>query len=78
MTIGIIKVFMKNMDYQKLEKYYHRPNDEVESLDFEYLEKFFRAFAYAAFLVADNETTPFWIPGDEHELAGKKLYNPRE
>jgi hypothetical protein len=60
---------------RQLKKYYHRPNDEMETLDFDYLERFIRAYAYAAFLLANADDTPDWIPGDEFEEAGKKLYD---
>lgn len=63
---------------RKLMKYYHRPSDEVSSLDFKYLEKFLRAFTYSAFLVANAEETPEWVPGDEFEETGKKLYSSKE
>jgi len=63
---------------RKLLKFYHSPSDEVSSLDFEYLEKFLRAFAYSAFLVANAQETPTWVPGDEFEEAGKKLYGSKE
>jgi hypothetical protein len=57
-----------------LMKYYHEPSDEVNSLDFNYLEKFFRAYVYSAYLLADTEERPTWKPGDHFEEAGKKLY----
>ncbi|MGE0772598.1 MAG: M28 family peptidase [Cyclobacteriaceae bacterium] len=59
---------------RKLMKYYHEPNDEFESLDFKYLAKFFRAFVYSAYLIANAQETPSWKPGDEFEEIGKKLY----
>jgi len=63
---------------RKLMKYYHSPSDEVSSLDFRYLERFFRAFTYSAFLIANGEGTPTWVPGDEFEEVGKKLYRSKE
>ncbi len=63
---------------RKLMKYYHRPSDEVSSLDFNYLEKFFRAFAYSSYLIADTEEAITWTSGDEFEEAGKKLYGSKE
>ncbi len=59
---------------KKLMKYYHRPSDEVGSLDFDYLEKFFMAFAYASYLIANEEQTPYLRPGDKFEKIGNQLY----
>ncbi|MEJ0031638.1 MAG: hypothetical protein WDO15_15235 [Bacteroidota bacterium] len=59
---------------EELLKYYHQPPDEVSSLDFEYLEKFMRAFVYSASLVADAPARPFWKAGDKFESTGKTLY----
>lgn len=57
-----------------LMKYYHQPADEVESLDMNYLVKFYRATLRAVFLLANTATTPAWKPGDKYEPAGKMLY----
>src|SRR5690606_38514257 len=35
---------------QELMKYYHQPADEVSTLDFDYLVKYFRAYVYANYL----------------------------
>lgn len=58
----------------ELIKYYHRPADEVGTLDFTYLTRFFRAFVYANHLLANRSQTPVWTPGDKFEPEGKKLY----
>ena len=55
-------------------KYYHQPGDQPESLDFDYLEKFFRAYVLAGRNIANDPTTPFWTKGDKYESAGNKLY----
>jgi hypothetical protein len=44
------------------------------SLDFEYVEKFIRAFVYSASLLADSPNRPYWKAGDKFESAGKTLY----
>lgn len=56
-------------------KYYHRPGDEPQTLDYEYLLKFFNAYVLAGRLIANDIKTPFWTAGDTYEPAGKKLYN---
>jgi hypothetical protein len=60
---------------EELMKYYHQQEDEVESLDFEYLTKYFRSYVYANYLLANLPKPPFWKPGDKFEEAGKKLYS---
>ena len=55
-------------------KYYHRPGDEVDSIDFEYLETFFRAYVLSGRAIANDPETPFWSKGDTYEAAGKQLY----
>lgn len=59
---------------EEITKYYHQPADEVTSLDFDYLEKFFRAYVYAAVLVGNSDVRPFWKAGDKFEPVGKSLY----
>lgn len=55
-------------------KYYHQPGDEPETLDYEYLEKFFKAYVLSCRLIANAAETPFWTEGDKYYEAGKKLY----
>jgi hypothetical protein len=57
-----------------INKYYHQPADEVNSLDFDYLIKYFRAYVYANVLLANAPVAPVWKPGDKFEAAAKKLY----
>jgi len=64
---------VKSFDAE-LMKYYHQPADEVSSLDMVYIEKFYRSFVYAAYLLANDATRPTWKQGDKFEEAGKKLY----
>jgi hypothetical protein len=59
---------------EELLKYYHQPADEVGSLDFEYLVKYYKAFVYANFLIANDPKAPFWNVGDKYEAVGKELY----
>lgn len=55
-------------------KYYHQPSDEVNTLNMRYLEKFYRAFVYSSYLLANDPQRPGWVKGDKFEEAGKKLY----
>jgi len=55
-------------------KYYHRPGDSAESLDYEYLFKFFRAYVLAGRSIANDPVTPVWTAGDKYEAAAKALY----
>lgn len=57
-----------------LNKYYHQPADEVSSLDFDYLIKYYRAYVYANVLLANNPQAPVWKAGDKFEAEAKKLY----
>ena len=64
---------IKSLDDEVM-KYYHQPADESSSLDFDYLERFFRAYVYSAVLISNSPLRPFWRPGDKFEATGKKLY----
>lgn len=55
-------------------EYYHRPGDEADSLDYEYLEKFFKAYVLAGRLIGNDPVTPVWTAGDKYEEASKQLY----
>lgn len=57
-----------------INKYYHQPADQADSLDYDYLQKFFSAYVYAARLIANAKEAPFWKAGDKYFEAGKKLY----
>lgn len=56
-------------------RYYHRPDDEADAVDMDYLLKYCQAYAHAARLIANDAARPFWIEGDKYEEAGKELYN---
>lgn len=58
-----------------LAKYYHQAGDEADTIDYDYLLKFFQAYVLAGRLIANDPVTPFWTPGDIYEKAGKDLYN---
>lgn len=56
-------------------KYYHRPGDEADTMDYGYLEKFFRAYVLSGRLIGNDPQTPVWTSGDKYEKAAKALYN---
>ena len=55
-------------------KYYHRPGDHADSMDFDYLTKFFRAYVMSGRLIGNDPNTPRWTAGDVYEAAAKTLY----
>lgn len=59
---------------EEIMKYYHQATDNPETIDYDYLLRFCKAFAYSARLIADMDKRPFWTAGDKYEAAGKKLY----
>jgi hypothetical protein len=59
----------------ELNKYYHQAADEVGSLDFDYLVKYFRAYVYTNYLLANMPKAPVWKAGDKFEAEAKKLYS---
>lgn len=60
---------------EEINHYYHQVTDESDSLDMEYITSYVRSYIYAASLIANMDQTPFWLPGDKYENAGKQLYN---
>ncbi len=59
---------------QEILKYYHQTADNPEGLDYDYLDKFFKAYVMACRLIANDPVTPFWLEGDKYYEAGKMLY----
>ncbi|WGK63931.1 M28 family peptidase [Croceiramulus getboli] len=55
-------------------KYYHQASDEADSLDYDYLLKFFRGYVLSGRLIANDPETPFWVKDDKYEAAGNELY----
>jgi hypothetical protein len=55
-------------------KYYHRPGDEAQTLDYDYLLKFFQAYVLAGRYIANDPKTPIWNTGDKYDEASKELY----
>ncbi|MEM6316248.1 MAG: M28 family peptidase [Bacteroidota bacterium] len=58
----------------KINQYYHQPGDEPETLDYNYLTKFFKSYVYACRLIGNTDTSVFWNEGDKYYEAGKALY----
>lgn len=59
---------------EEIRKYYHRQADEVSSLDFDYLSKFYKAFVTAVHLLANEPGKYSWNKGDKYEEVSRKLY----
>ncbi|WP_411768159.1 M28 family peptidase [Winogradskyella sp. A3E31] len=55
-------------------KYYHQPIDEANSLDYDYLTKFFRAYVLSGRKIGNDPKTPVWTAGDKYEAVSKELY----
>ncbi len=59
---------------EEITKYYHQVTDNPDSVDYDYLFKFFQSYVLACRNIANNPKTPFWVEGDKYYDAGKKLY----
>jgi len=59
---------------EEITKYYHQVTDNPNTLDYEYLNKFFQSYVLSARLIANDPERPFWTEGDKYYEAGKKLY----
>ena len=59
---------------EEIMKYYHRPGDQADNLDYDYLDKFFKSYVYAGRLIGNDPETPHWTTGDKYEEAAKQLY----
>lgn len=60
---------------EDINKYYHQVTDNPDTLDYDYLVKFFRSYVLACRLISNKEETPYWTEGDKYYEAGEKLYN---
>ncbi len=58
----------------EIKKYYHQPGDEPETLDYEYLTKYCKAYIYAVYLLSEMDQLK-WTEGDPYQEAGEELYN---
>lgn len=55
-------------------KYYHQPSDNPNSVDYDYITKYCKAFVLSGRLIADDPDKPFWIEGDKYYEVGRQLY----
>jgi hypothetical protein len=62
----------------EINKYYHQVTDNPNTLDYDYLYKFFQSYVLSARLIANDPETPFWMEGDKYYEAGKELYREKE
>ena len=62
----------------EVNKYYHQPQDNPETLDYNYLTKFFKSYVYACRLIANTNESVFWNEGDKYYKDGLKLYNIKD
>lgn len=61
---------------EEIRKYYHRPADNPDSVDYEYLHRFTKAYVKAAVDIGNMPERPFWVAGDKYYDAGEALYAP--
>lgn len=59
---------------EELQYYYHQPTDESDTIDFEYVTDYAKAYILSSERIANADEAPFWLPGDEYENAGIELY----
>lgn len=59
---------------EAIEKYYHQADDEADSLDYDYLLKFYQGYVLSGRLIANDPTFPTWVAGDKYEAAYKALH----
>lgn len=59
---------------EEIGKYYHQQTDNPETLDYDYLVKFFKSYVYSGRLISNRDTRPFWVEGDKYYELGKQLY----
>jgi len=63
---------------EEVNKYYHQVTDNPETLDYDYLVKFFKTYVLASRSIANDKKTPFWTEGDKYYETGKELYGKKE
>lgn len=59
---------------EDIQYYYHQPTDESDTIDFEYVTNYAKAYVLSAERIANADEAPFWISGDSYESAGVELY----
>lgn len=63
---------------EDIQRYYHQATDESETINFEYVTNYVRAYILSAQKIANAEKAPFWVPGDEYEAVGKRLFGENQ
>jgi aminopeptidase YwaD len=58
----------------EINKYYHKAGDNPDTIDYDYLEKFFKSYVLASRMIGNAAERPFWVEGDKYYETGKKLY----
>lgn len=58
----------------ELLKYYHQAGDNPDSVDYDYIFKFTKAYVHACRLVGNMPERPYWTEGDKYYDAGEALY----
>lgn len=59
---------------EDIQYYYHQPTDESDTVNFNYVADYTRAYILSADQIANVAEAPFWISGDEYEDEGIQLY----
>ena len=59
---------------EEITKYYHQAGDNPNTLDYIYLEKFFKSYVYACRMIGNAKKAPFWVKGDKYYDSGTNLY----
>ena len=62
---------------EEINKYYHQVTDNPNTLDYDYLYKFFQSYVLSARLISNDPERPFWTEGDKYYEAGVKLYETK-
>ncbi|MDN3643045.1 M28 family peptidase [Lutimonas halocynthiae] len=62
---------------ERISTYYHQANDEFDSIDLEYVYKYWISYIRSAELISNWDQKPYWMPGDKFEEAGNKLYSKK-
>lgn len=58
----------------EINKYYHKPGDQVDNFDLDYAVKYWKSYIRAAELIANDPNKPLWNAGDKYEGVSKELY----
>lgn len=62
---------------EEITKTYHQVTDNPETVDYDYLEKFFRSYVLTCRMISNDPKTPFWTEGDKYYEAGIELYKQK-